>query len=128
MDTIFQTLLSWQFLMFCLGIAGLVFVIRRAVEYFLKVKNITKYNYLWETLILPIMPLGLGSLLGWVAKAYPYPGAITSASGRVFFGLVAGMLSGLVYRVLKGLLVKQLMNVDEGILKNQFSDPDKINQ
>lgn len=101
MDQMLSTLFSLQFLLFCLGLAAVIFVVRRFVEYFVKTKSFLK---LWHELILPVFPVMLGGLTGLLAKMYPYPEGIESASGRVLFGLVAGLLSGLVYRVIKSLL------------------------
>lgn len=96
-----STLFSLQFLLFCLGLAAVIFVVRRFVEYFVKAKSVIK---LWHELILPVFPVLLGGVTGLLAKMYPYPEGIVSVSGRVLFGLVAGLLSGLVYRVIKSLL------------------------
>jgi hypothetical protein len=109
MDSVFLAIFSWQFLLFCLGIAGVTFVIRKLVEYFVldnpKMPG-NKASKLWRELLLPIGPVVGGALLGLVAAKYPYPEGINSISGRVIFGLVAGLLSGLVYRVMTGMLKK----------------------
>lgn len=96
-----STLFSLQFLIFCLGLAAVIFVVRRFVEYFVKAGSLLK---LWHELILPVFPVMLGGFTGLLATMYPYPEGIQSLSGRVLFGLVAGLLSGLVYRVIKSLL------------------------
>lgn len=109
MDSVFLAIFSWQFLLFCLGIAGVTFVIRKLVEYFIldnpKLPG-SRASKLWRDLLLPIGPVVGGALLGLVAAKYPYPEGINSVSGRVIFGLVAGLLSGLVYRVMTGMLRK----------------------
>lgn len=109
MDAVFYAIFSWQFLLFCLGIAAVTFVIRKLVEYFVldnpKMPG-NKASKLWRELLLPIGPVCGGALLGLVAGKYPYPEGIHSVSGRVIFGLVAGLLSGLVYRVISGMLKK----------------------
>lgn len=92
---------TWQFMLFSLAVAGVTFILRKVIEYY--AKNITK-NTAWEDLVLPIFPLVLGCLMGKLMTAYPYPDGLTSVGGRVIFGLVAGMFSGLVYRVLNSLL------------------------
>jgi len=106
MDAVFYAIFSWQFLLFCLGIAAVTFVIRKLVEFFIldnpKMPG-SRASKLWKELLLPIGPVVGGALLGLVAYKYPYPEGIHSISGRVIFGLVAGLLSGLVYRVMKGL-------------------------
>lgn len=92
---------TWQFMLFSLAVAGVTFILRKVIEYY--AKNITK-NTAWEDLVLPIFPLVLGCLMGKLMTAYPYPDGLNSVGGRVIFGLVAGMFSGLVYRVLNSLL------------------------
>jgi len=65
---------------------------------------------LWKELILPIFPVFLGPTAAFLAKQYPFPNGLTSASARIAFGLVAGLLSGLVYRVLKSALGYKIKN------------------
>lgn len=120
MDAVFYAIFSWQFLLFCLGIAGVTFVIRKLVEYFVldnpKLPG-NKSSRLWRELLLPIGPVVGGALLGLVAVKYPYPEGIHSVSGRVIFGLVAGLLSGLVYRVISGML-KKTTRVAANVINN----------
>ena len=108
MDELLRIFLSWQFIFFCLGLAGIGFVFRRLVEYFIldnpKIPA-SRQSTIWRAFILPVTPVILGGLAGYFAKNYPYPeGLAESQYGRVSFGLVAGLLSGLVYRVIKELL------------------------
>jgi len=108
MDTIFQALFSWQFLLFCLAISAVIFVVRKVSEYVLTNWNVTaKESKLWRELILPILPIFIGPTVAFFAEQYPYPfpaGSASSYSARLAFGLVSGLLSGLLYRVLKSLL------------------------
>lgn len=108
MDPILQTLLSWQFIIFGMAVAAIVFVIRKVVEYFLPSKD-TK---LWNDLLLPIIPVFLGVVLGWVFKTFPYPDGLTTTGDRIVFGLVAGLLSTLMYRVMRSLLIQKIQAVD----------------
>ena len=102
MDTVLQALLSWQFVLFCLALAAVVWVTRKIVEYGIDNWTIfSKESKLWKELVLPILPVFLGPLAAYLAKEYPFPDGITSVSARVAFGLVAGLLSGLLYRVIK---------------------------
>jgi hypothetical protein len=110
MDTMLTALLSWQFLIYCLAIAAIIFVIRKVVEYVLDNPNIptgklSKSSRLWRELILPILPVIIGPLSTLLAKKYPYPEGLSTVSGRLAFGLVAGLLSGLVYRLVSAFLV-----------------------
>jgi hypothetical protein len=100
MDSTLEALLSWQFLFFCLSVAAVTFVVRKISEYILDNPKVpaSKTSKLWTDLILPILPVFLGSVGALIAKQYPYPTGLNEASGRFAFGLVAGLLSGLVYR------------------------------
>ena len=100
MDLLSQ-LFGWQFMLFCLGIASITFVVRSLVEHL--VSNF-KDAKIWKELVLPIFPVIAGALIGWLAVQYPYPDGFESTSGRLMFGLVAGLLSGLLYRVIKSML------------------------
>lgn len=111
MDTIFQALFSWQFLLFCLAIAAVLFIIRRVFEYVMETRHVgASESKLWKELILPILPVVLGPTAAYFAQQYPYPAGLNSGSARVAFGLVAGLLSGLVYRVLKSALGYKIKN------------------
>jgi hypothetical protein len=101
MDNALDVLLSSQFLLFSLGIFALTWFIRIIVEYFIP-KSVS--SRLWEKLILPAMPLVFGAGVAFLAKKYPYPDGLTGFSSRLIFGTVAGMFSGLVYQVIKGVL------------------------
>lgn len=105
MDSAIQILLSWQFLMLCLGIAAVTFVFRKIFEYFI-FKYFAKIKTFWSEVLLPILPVITGGLVAEFAKQYPYPEDIQSDSGKVFFGLIAGMFSGIVYRIAKSYISK----------------------
>ena len=101
MDQALNAFLSWQFILFSLGIFVVTWVIRLVVEYLLpKAVN----NKFWEELCLPLMPVGTGLTIAYFASKYPYPDGLTALSGRVIFGLVAGFLSATIYKVVKGML------------------------
>lgn len=112
MDAVLQALLSWQFVLFCLAISALVFVVRKFVEYAMENWiSVAKESKFWKELILPILPITLGTVCALLAKKYPYPDGLTTISARVAFGLVAGLLSGLVYRVTKASLTSKLSSL-----------------
>lgn len=112
MDPILQIFLSWQFVVFSLAIASIIFVIRTTVEYF--IKN-TKFSTkkMWQDLFLPILPVLIGALFAFLVKSYPYPNNLTSTGNRVVFGVVAGLLSGLLYRVIKSLVSQKIGSESE---------------
>lgn len=115
MDTILQGFLTWQFLVFALAIGAIVFVIRQFIEYWmenwwpLKEKaSVNKKAKLWRELVLPILPVFLGTVAGLLAKNYPYPEGFTAASARLAFGVVAGFTSGMFVRLYKSFLGAQV--------------------
>jgi len=112
MDNVLQALLSWQFVFFALAIAAMTFVLKKIVEFAIDSESIptgsmTKENRFWKELILPISPVVMGAISGVLAKMYPFPEGISSPSARLAFGMVAGLLSGLVYRIIKGTLASK---------------------
>jgi len=110
MELGFEVLLSWQFLFFSLVIAAITFVTRKIVEYFLDMPSVpaSKSAKLWTELLLPIGPVCTGGLIGYFFKQFQYPDNLTGTVDRVFFGLIAGLLSGLIYRVVKGMISSKL--------------------
>lgn len=117
MDTVLQALLSWQFLLFCLAIAALTFVVRKIVEFILDNPRVpaSKTSKLWREVLLPILPVVGGGLSGGFATHYPYPDGLTSASGRVIFGLVAGLFSGLVYRMVNSFITSKITTIEQTV-------------
>ena len=125
MDALLSIFLSWQFIIFCLGLAGMGFVFRKLIEYFILDNPHlpgNKNSMIWRSLLLPIAPVLTGAFAGYLAKGYPYPeGLGTSEYGRVSFGLVAGLLSGLVYRVISEILRSK---ISQGYSQSdQFMNP-----
>ncbi len=126
MDSILQTLLSWQFIVFGLAVAALLFVLRKFVEYFLDIylkldKNSKSYK-LWSDLVLPVLPMFLGAGGALLISTFPYPNDLTTAGSRFVFGLVAGLMSGLFYRVIKSLVANKLSSLKT---KNKDCNEDK---
>lgn len=121
MDPILQVLLSWQFVLFGLAIATVVYVFRTIVEYFASLcKANLSASQLWNNLILPLFPIAIGILAALVLKKFPYPGFVPNAAGvivrgdRIIFGLVTGLLSTLMYRVVKSLLYQKMVGIAQG--------------
>ncbi len=103
MDNVLQTLFTWQFILFCLAVFGITLVLRRFFEFIIANYNFapkgSKLWKAWRDLVLPILPAVVGIMFAIIAKAYPYPVDMKAMSARVAWGLAAGLLSGLGYRV-----------------------------
>lgn len=109
MDPILQVLLSYQMIIFGLAVVAVVFVIRKIVEYIMETffpKGLTSHFY--NDVILPIMPILLGVIAGIFFRKFPYPDGLTTFGDRIIFGMVAGLLSSLIYRVVKSLLFQKI--------------------
>jgi hypothetical protein len=112
MDTILQTLLSWQFLIFGTAVAAVMFVLRKTIEYAMaNWTPLAKESKLWNELLLPILPVIIGCSGALLFKTYPYPDGLTTNGGRFIFGLVAGLLSTLIYRVTKAMINQKISGV-----------------
>ena len=95
MDSALQSLLSISFVLFCLAISAVVYMVRTVVEYYLSNNPVfNKYEKLWKDLILPIAPIIFG-LIGCIFMHVEH---------KIQFGLVSGLLSGLVFRVVKSMI------------------------
>jgi hypothetical protein len=121
MESGLSALLSFQFVLFSLGIFTIVWVIRTIVEYVLPNAD---GNKLWEKLILPLMPPVIGTVVGLFATKYAYPDGLTTLSDRLFFGSVAGMFSSCVYQVAKGMLKDKLQSLT-GSVDSPMDNPAK---
>jgi hypothetical protein len=97
MDPMFQTLFGWQLVMFGLTIVGIMYVIRAFVEYFIAPTD----GRFWSTVVRPSMHVILGGLLGLFFTSFPYPEQLAQRWDRVVFGIVAGLLSAPIYRLIE---------------------------
>ena len=96
--------LNADFVIFSLGIFCIIFTVRTLSEYFLPQ---LKVSPLWNELFLTLAPIILGAGIGILAKKFPFADGLTTFSGRAFEGAVAGVLSGIAYKVIKGLLISK---------------------
>lgn len=110
MDNIITTLFSWQFISFCLAISAVLFVLKTTAEYIMSLWKPIQGSKLWKELFLPILPVVIGSVGAVVLSSYPYPENITTISARLVFGLIAGLFSGLIYRIIKALIIQKVSN------------------
>lgn len=108
MDPI-EMLLSWQFIVFGLSIAAVIFVIRTGVDFCIKNFKLSQFKInLWQDLLLPILPVFIGAGSAYVMKSFPYPEQLSSDGSKVLFGVVAGLFSGLIYRIVKSLISQKI--------------------
>lgn len=69
----------------------------------------------WRELFLPLLPLFVGAFSALLIKSYPYPSLVATNGIRVFFGIVCGGVSAMLYKILKNILRKAGgMKQDEG--------------
>lgn len=106
MDLILQ-FLNIQFILFALGIAMVIFVIRTTIEYIAADLH-KEMALIWTNLILPILPIILGAIFSYFIKDFSVPDGLTSSGGRILFGAVAGGLSTVMFQVIKGLLTAKI--------------------
>lgn len=106
MDQSLNQLFSFSFLCLCIAIAAITEILRRIAEYILDKPQVpaSKHSKIWKELFLPIAPFANGILFTLLITGYPYPDGWNSSGSRFILGLVAGSLSGLVYRVVKSFL------------------------
>ena len=109
MEQALFSLFTTSFLVFALVVALAVSVLRNVTETIFrklqfiipdKVEDVLKD--LWREWILRALPVVVGGLLALFVVQYPFPAEFaTSDSGRVFFGLIAGLFSSTVYSFVK---------------------------
>ena len=110
MNEFLAIFITWQFLVLCLGIAAVTFIVRTIVEFAILNNPRMPGNSssrLWRDVILVILPILLGILFFFVGKSFAYPTAITESYGKFLFSAVAGLLSPTLYRVIKAMLWNQ---------------------
>lgn len=100
---------------FCLAIFAIIHVLRIVLEYFIPklLDEETKLGGLYKKVLLPVVPVIFGGVAGGLISSYPYPEMFTSTISHIFFGLFCGLLSGLVYRVVKASLLKKIGTVEK---------------
>jgi uncharacterized membrane-anchored protein YitT (DUF2179 family) len=122
MDPI-AVLFCWQFMLFSLAIAGITYPVRLIVEFFLTSPRLLKF---WTDVALPTFPTFLGGALARYIAMFPYPDTISSLSARIFWGIVAGMFSSIMFRITKVMLnskIQSLLNGSVSPTTPQSNDP-----
>lgn len=100
--------LTWQFVMFSLVIAAIMYVLRTILEFFIPKLMTFK---LWNSLLLMILPILIGVGLGDWWKMYPYAIGLTTNGEHMGYGAVAGLLSTVLFKVIKELLANKIVAV-----------------
>lgn len=99
-----------NFILLSLGIYFATLTVRTILEYLiLRNPNFpgNPKSPFWTQLFLPLFPIILGASLPFFTSSI-YPAMITGELLRGLFGLVAGGVSTTLYRVITGLLFKQV--------------------
>lgn len=129
MDTALQALLSWQFVLLCLGLSAITHVFRLIVQFFIldnpKIPA-NRTSIFWRSVILPAFPFILGLIIGAFIKNGIYPDGIVVTAARMNLGLVAGLLSGLVYKVVTELIKSKMPSEVNQVMspESDVHDPD----
>ena len=103
----FSSFFTPALLFYSFAIFAITYVFRIIIEYC--IKGAPNSN-VWNHLLLPLIPLCVGAISAVFAKMYPDPLG-TSIFAREAYGLTAGLLSGLVYKMLKGYIKAQFPSV-----------------
>lgn len=114
MDVLAQ-LLSVSNIVLCLAIVALVWMQRKGAEVlalrFFK-KDLKQYK-LWTELLVPVAPLGVGALLMLIPEM-PVPEMFAGGMlVKMVFGVGLGLISGLVYRLIKKNILDKMGKSDE---------------
>lgn len=111
MNEFLAVFLTWQFVLLCLGIAAVTFLVRTLVEYFVldnpNMPGNSKSRF-WRDVFLVMFPVILGIAFPWIGKSFPYPLQIHDPYSKILFCSVAGFFSPTLYRVIKAMLWKEV--------------------
>lgn len=111
---ILDQLLTLSNVILCFAIVGLVWAQRKIVELLM-----ARYNKkmlkakLWTEFFVPIAPLGTGALLMLVPGIPVIEMFAATMATKMLFGLALGMVSGLVFRLLKKMIFDRAGMVNE---------------
>lgn len=89
--------LSSQMLMLCLSIFAITYLVQLVAEFY---KPSLKTKPVWTEIALHVIPLAIGTVLG-IPNLFTYPTPM-HVGGRMCFGLIAGLFSNMVYKLIKG--------------------------
>ena len=114
MDNILLSIFTWQMVLYSLGITGVVFVIRKIVDFIFHLeitgteKPVWKLLFhIWDELLIQILPILVGTLGALLIKQFAYPTGIALIWSRLEFGVVAGLFSGFIYKLAKSFITSK---------------------
>lgn len=128
-ETINILSMFWQFGLLALAISAITSVFKKIIEFFiLSNPNVPldKKSLFWRDVFLPVLPIIIGGLFGYLIKSFPYPAVINDSSSRMLFGLVAGMFSGVIYRMIKKFILARSGITEEEFDSNKNSNDTTI--
>lgn len=119
-------LITVYFIIFLLAVVFFVKLQRTLVEmiseYFFPNSEFIQ-SKLWRSFLLPFAPSGTGMVMAWLWGKFPYPDLLTSTGGHMMYGIGVGLLSNMLYSMIKELLADSIRSLANKI-KNQIS-PDQ---
>jgi hypothetical protein len=102
LDSAFSAFVTWQTLLFCLGIAIFTYAIRTIVE---SVWKSAKANDIWNEVGVRLGPIGTGLILVFTSKTFPWPSQILGSKlAMAFYGAACGVASAYVYAAFRAWL------------------------
>lgn len=128
MNELLSIYLNWQFIVLCVGISAICFIVRTIVEYaILNNPNLPgdSKNKFWRDVFLVLFPVLCGMAFPFIAKTFPYPAVVTETYSKFLFSASAGLLSPTAYRVIKALLWKNVSETAPQVLE-QFPVLNKL--
>lgn len=107
MEDLIISLFNVSFLFLAIGVSIFVQFIRSFVNFFgkrIKVPEVISDFY--KHVLLRATPPFVGVIICFFADSYPYPEQFATDSGRLFFGLVAGLFALPIYDIVKKYIKK----------------------
>jgi len=107
---VFNQLISVENIVLCFAIVALVWFQRKLVELSFPavLKEGTKLRKWWKSFFIPLGPIGSGGLLTLIPQI-PVPEMFADGSvSRIVFGVFLGLISGLVFRLVKKNFINQI--------------------
>lgn len=95
LDKGLEVFMNWQTMLLGMAIYVASFGLRRVVETGWAGASKNKW---WNEVLLPLLPVFIGTLLALCAKKFPWPMPVSdSLSARVMYGIACGVFCGWLY-------------------------------